>query len=166
MTRCQAHVPLCAYDYHIQWTELLSPHDLQSGRLGLHLLTDTTIFCYEWHCLTHTHDYVRDCVLPLSVASLPPAQVLYVEAISNPLVQVPDLTGLADLARQSGVTSVIDATFASPALLRPAALGYDVVLHSATKYLNGHSDVIAGEERDGVGQERQERAQSQHHAAL
>jgi hypothetical protein len=71
-------------------------------------------------------------------------QVIYVEAISNPLMQVPDLPGVAAFGRTHGLVSVIDATFATPVLLRPAALGFDIVLHSATKYLNGHSDLIAG----------------------
>jgi cystathionine gamma-synthase/cystathionine gamma-lyase/cystathionine beta-lyase len=71
--------------------------------------------------------------------------VVYVEAISNPLIQVPDLPGVVAFARKHGLTSVIDATFATPVLLRPAAdLGFDLVIHSATKYLNGHSDIIAG----------------------
>jgi hypothetical protein len=71
-------------------------------------------------------------------------QVLYVEAISNPLIQVPDLPGVVAFAKKFGLTSVIDATFATPILFRPAQLGYDLVIHSATKYLNGHSDIIAG----------------------
>lgn len=72
-------------------------------------------------------------------------KVVYVEAISNPLMQVPDLPGVVAFAKQHGLTSVIDATFVTPVLLRPAAqLGFDLVIHSATKYLNGHSDIIAG----------------------
>jgi cystathionine gamma-synthase/cystathionine gamma-lyase/cystathionine beta-lyase len=72
-------------------------------------------------------------------------QVIYVEAISNPLIQEPDLPGVVAFARQHGLTSVIDATFATPVLLQPVSqLGFDLVVHSATKYLNGHSDVIAG----------------------
>jgi hypothetical protein len=60
-------------------------------------------------------------------------------------LQVPDLPAVARFARQHNLTSVIDATFATPVLLRPVRdLGFDVVLHSATKYLNGHSDLIAG----------------------
>lgn len=72
-------------------------------------------------------------------------QIVYVEAISNPLIQVPDLPGVVAFAKKFGLTSVIDATFATPILLRPGAqLGFDLVIHSATKYLNGHSDIIAG----------------------
>ena len=71
------------------------------------------------------------------------AQVIYVEAISNPLLEMADLEGIAAFARQHGLTHVIDNTFATPVLLRPASLGF-IVIHSATKYLNGHSDVLAG----------------------
>jgi cystathionine gamma-synthase/cystathionine gamma-lyase/cystathionine beta-lyase len=70
--------------------------------------------------------------------------VVYVEAISNPTIQVPDLPAVAAWAKQHGLISVIDSTFATPVNLRPLSLGFDVVLHSATKYLNGHSDLIAG----------------------
>eukprot|EP00775_Hariotina_reticulata_P013055 gene13055-13182_t len=72
-------------------------------------------------------------------------KLIYVEAISNPLMQVPDLPAVVAFARQHQLTSVIDATFATPVNLRPAlSPGFDVVIHSATKYLNGHSDLIAG----------------------
>ena len=72
------------------------------------------------------------------------ASAVYVEAISNPLLKIPDLENVVAAARAHGIPSMIDNTFLSPALFRPAAIGFDVVLHSATKYLNGHSDVIAG----------------------
>ena len=70
--------------------------------------------------------------------------MVYVEALSNPKVQVPDLPAVAAWSKQQGLVSVIDSTFATPVNLRPLSIGFDVVLHSATKYLNGHSDVIAG----------------------
>ena len=70
-------------------------------------------------------------------------QVFYVESISNPLVRVTDLMGVARFARQHGLTPVVDNTFASPVLCRPADVGF-VVVHSATKFLNGHSDLLAG----------------------
>ncbi|CAN5316909.1 PLP-dependent aspartate aminotransferase family protein [soil metagenome] len=66
------------------------------------------------------------------------------EAISNPLLRVPDGAALASLARQRGVVSLVDATFATPINQRPIALGVDLVMHSATKYLGGHSDLIGG----------------------
>lgn len=71
-------------------------------------------------------------------------RVIYCEAIANPLGTVIDLAAVVALAREIGALAVIDATFASPVNLRPLALGFDLEVHSATKYLNGHSDVIAG----------------------
>ncbi len=70
--------------------------------------------------------------------------LLYVEAISNPLLRVVDVAALAELAHRAGARLAVDATFASPALLRPAGLGADLVLHSLTKYINGHGDVMGG----------------------
>jgi cystathionine beta-lyase/cystathionine gamma-synthase len=71
-------------------------------------------------------------------------KALYVETISNPTVRVPDLDGAVAFARQHGLVSLIDNTFASPVNFRPAERGFDVSLHSATKYLNGHTDLVAG----------------------
>ncbi len=74
----------------------------------------------------------------------PTTKALYVETITNPLMEVGDLPGVAALARERGLVSMIDNTFASPYLFRPVEHGFDLVLHSCTKYLNGHSDVVAG----------------------
>src|SRR6266851_4836061 len=73
-----------------------------------------------------------------------PTTLLYVEAMANPLLRITDIAALAKLAHSSGATLAVDATFASPVLLRPAALGADVVIQSLTKYVNGHGDVMAG----------------------
>ncbi|GAC1455417.1 MAG: methionine gamma-lyase [Candidatus Limnocylindrales bacterium] len=73
-----------------------------------------------------------------------PTAVLFVESISNPLLRVADVAALADRAHAAGAELIVDATFASPALYRPAALGADLVLHSLTKYINGHGDVMGG----------------------
>jgi cystathionine gamma-synthase/cystathionine gamma-lyase/cystathionine beta-lyase len=70
--------------------------------------------------------------------------VLYAESIANPLLNVSDLEAMADFADAHGLVSIIDNTFASPVNLRPAELGFDIVLHSGTKYLAGHSDLAAG----------------------
>ncbi len=70
--------------------------------------------------------------------------VLYLEALTNPLVRVADLPALAALGREAGALVVVDATFASPALLRPLEHGVDLVVHSVGKYLGGHGDVGAG----------------------
>jgi methionine-gamma-lyase len=76
--------------------------------------------------------------------ALPGAALFYCETIVNPTTTVPDLQALAGLCREAGVLSAVDNTFASPYLCRPATLGFDVVLHSATKYLGGHADLIGG----------------------
>lgn len=71
-------------------------------------------------------------------------KLIHVEAISNPLMQLIDLRAVTDFAKANSLTSTIDATFATPMNLRPIELGFDIVLHSATKYLGGHSDLCAG----------------------
>jgi cystathionine beta-lyase/cystathionine gamma-synthase len=72
------------------------------------------------------------------------APVLYVETVSNPTIVVSDLAALAALAHARGALLLVDNTFASPYACRPIELGADVVMHSATKYLSGHGDVLAG----------------------
>ena len=72
------------------------------------------------------------------------AVVLYVESISNPLLKVADIPRLASLAHRYGAALLVDNTFASPYLLNPCQHGADFVIHSATKYLSGHGDVLAG----------------------
>jgi methionine-gamma-lyase len=74
----------------------------------------------------------------------PETRVLYAETISNPTMEVTDLPSWAQLAREAGATLVVDNTIASPYLCRPIEYGAGIVVHSATKYLGGHSDVIAG----------------------
>ena len=81
-------------------------------------------------------DQVRD--------ALPGADLFYCETIVNPTTTVPDLAALAGLCRDAGVLCAVDNTFASPYLCNPVALGFDVSLHSATKYIGGHADLIGG----------------------
>lgn len=71
-------------------------------------------------------------------------KVIYVETPSNPLMKLVDLAAIARLAKKHDLVSMIDNTFASPVNQNPIAFGIDVVLHSATKYLGGHSDILAG----------------------
>ncbi|OEU67422.1 MAG: cystathionine beta-lyase [Desulfobacterales bacterium PC51MH44] len=71
-------------------------------------------------------------------------KAFYVETITNPLMQVADLKSLIEFCKTQNLTSVIDNTFASPINFRPPELGFDLSLHSCTKYLNGHSDIVAG----------------------
>jgi cystathionine beta-lyase/cystathionine gamma-synthase len=87
-----------------------------------------------------------DVTDPAAVAEAitPRTRVLYLETISNPTIVVADLPALAELAHRRGVTVVVDNTFASPYVCRPIELGVDLVVESCTKWLAGHSDVLAG----------------------
>lgn len=71
-------------------------------------------------------------------------RLVHVESPTNPLLDIVDLAAVAAIARQHGLVSLIDNTFASPVLQRPIKLGFDLVMHSATKYLGGHSDLLSG----------------------
>jgi len=84
----------------------------------------------------HDRDAVR--------AALAGSKLFYVETIANPNVTVADLEALGAIASEAGVASAVDNTFASPYLCNPAAFGFDYVLHSATKYVGGHNDLIGG----------------------
>ena len=71
-------------------------------------------------------------------------KAIYVETLTNPLLQVADLEAVVKFAREHGLISLIDNTFASPINFRPPEWGFDLSIHSCTKYLNGHSDIVAG----------------------
>src|SRR6476659_442179 len=77
-------------------------------------------------------------------AFTPSTRMLFVETPSNPVMRITDLEKAADLAHSRGAVLVVDNTFASPVLQQPIALGADLVTHSTTKYLNGHSDSVGG----------------------
>ena len=77
-------------------------------------------------------------------AITPETRGIFVETPSNPLLKITDLAFIATLAREKNLISIVDNTFATPYLQRPLAFGFDIVVHSATKFLNGHSDVLAG----------------------
>ncbi|OEJ25291.1 cystathionine gamma-synthase [Streptomyces agglomeratus] len=89
---------------------------------------------------------VADSSDPAAVraALTPKTKVIWVETPSNPLLGISDIQALAGVARAAGVRLVVDNTFASPYLQQPLALGADVVVHSTTKYMGGHSDVVGG----------------------
>jgi cystathionine gamma-lyase len=74
----------------------------------------------------------------------PETKMIWIETPSNPLLKLTDLAAVAKIAREHGALAIADNTFASPWSQRPLELGFDAVMHSATKYLNGHSDVISG----------------------
>lgn len=85
-----------------------------------------------------------DDLAGLEAAIRPETRMIWVETPTNPLLKLVDLQQVAEIARRHNVLSVADNTFASPVIHRPLELGFDIVVHSATKYLNGHSDVVAG----------------------
>jgi cystathionine gamma-synthase len=104
------------------------------------------------HCVTFVEtsdlDAVRRAVRPGETG------LFWVETPSNPLWTITDIAALAEIARSAGALLCVDATVSTPVLTRPIAFGADIVVHSATKYLNGHSDVVAGvlavAERNGL----------------
>lgn len=80
----------------------------------------------------------------IAAAIRPETKALYLETPSNPLIKITDLKAAAALAKEKGLLTLVDNTFMTPYLQRPLELGCDIVLHSGTKFLNGHSDVICG----------------------
>jgi cystathionine gamma-synthase len=90
---------------------------------------------------------VRAALRPAAPGSAPgsgPVRLVWVETPTNPLLSIADIAALSDLAHDAGALLVVDNTFASPYLQQPLALGADVVVHSSTKYLGGHSDIVGG----------------------
>ncbi|HEY9185768.1 MAG TPA: PLP-dependent aspartate aminotransferase family protein [Salegentibacter sp.] len=75
---------------------------------------------------------------------MPNTKVIYIETPSNPLLTVTDIEAVAQISKKHGLVSMIDNTFASPVNQNPIDLGIDIVIHSATKYMGGHSDILAG----------------------
>ena len=84
------------------------------------------------------------CLDNIREAVRPNTRLIYVESPSNPAMQVTDIAGAAQIAHENGCMLAVDNTFASPYLQRPLALGADIVLHSVTKFINGHADVVGG----------------------
>jgi len=80
----------------------------------------------------------------LAKAVRPQTKMIWIETPTNPTLRLVDIAQVAEFARQRGILTVVDNTFASPWIQRPLELGADIVMHSATKYLNGHSDMVGG----------------------
>ncbi len=97
------------------------------------------------HSAGHTFSYV-DFTEPenLLAALTSQTKLIWIETPTNPLLKLADLRAIAKIAKARGILTAVDNTFASPYNQQPLALGIDIVVHSATKYLNGHSDVIGG----------------------
>lgn len=85
-----------------------------------------------------------DSLQKIEAAMRPETRMIWVETPTNPMLNIVDIAAVAGIARQHGALLVVDNTFASPMLQRPLELGADIVVHSATKFLNGHSDMIGG----------------------
>ncbi len=125
---------------------------LTTLRAGDHVIASDVLYGATHGLLTHyaqrlgwTYTLV-DATSPESweSARTPNTRVFLVETISNPVIRVARLREVVAFARRHGLVSIVDNTFASPVNLRPLELGFDLVFHSATKYLNGHSDLVAG----------------------
>lgn len=118
-------------------SHVLIPDDVYHGtrRLLREILPDADIA----HTIVDTADL--DAV---RAALRPETRCIWIETPSNPRLQIADVEALATLAHEHGALLAVDSTFASPALQQPLALGADVVMHSTTKYLSGHSDAMGG----------------------
>ncbi|WP_203568209.1 trans-sulfuration enzyme family protein [Aestuariimicrobium ganziense] len=116
---------------------VVAPHDLYGG-------------C--WRLFTRLHEQGRIVVEYVDLTDLAaarealstPADLVWIESPSNPLLRLTDIEAVTGLAREAGALSLVDNTFCSPLLQTPLALGADLVLHSTTKFINGHSDVLGG----------------------
>jgi len=83
-------------------------------------------------------------VAAIERAITPKTKMIWIESPTNPLLKLADISAIAALAKKRGLITVVDNTFASPYVQRPLELGCDIVMHSTTKYLNGHSDIVGG----------------------
>ncbi len=119
---------------------------------GNHVVLPNDIYGGTHHMVTTEfsrrgidYDFLPECT-PQAVADAirPETRIVYLETPSNPMLGIIDLAAVASVCRERGVLTVVDNTFASPINQNPIALGCDIVLHSGTKYLNGHSDLCCG----------------------
>jgi cystathionine gamma-synthase len=117
---------------------VVAPHDCYGGCHRLFTAAaNRGMFELEWLPLWETENSVRQ------ILDLQP-RIVWIETPSNPLLRITDIEAIAGAAHQAGALVVVDNTFLSPAGQRPFSLGADIVLHSTTKYINGHSDVVGG----------------------
>jgi cystathionine gamma-synthase len=117
---------------------VLIPHDAYGGT---YRLFDKVLS--KWN-LSYQPVAVSDPKAVKHALQQRPARAVWVETPTNPLLSIVDITAVAELCAEAGALLVVDNTFASPYLQNPLALGADVVVHSTTKYLGGHSDVVGG----------------------
>jgi O-acetylhomoserine (thiol)-lyase len=125
------------------------------ARAGDHIVSESTIYSGTFNLLKHTlsefgiettfvDPQTPDAVLAFEKAFRPNTKALYIETMGNPNSNVVDIEALAGLAHKYGVPLVVDSTFTPPCQLRPIEYGADVVIHSATKFINGHGTGLGG----------------------
>jgi len=125
---------------------------LSTLRSGDHVVATQDLYGGAWRIFTKyfakfgVEFTFVDTTDPFAIekAIQPTTQLLWLETPSNPLLKVTDISACVAIARRHGVRTVVDNTFATPVLQRPIELGADVVVHSTTKYINGHSDCLGG----------------------
>ena len=100
-------------------------------------------FCSQWQIALEFVDTSQDDAVHRALTAAP-TTLMWLETPANPTWEVSDIAAIAAMTRRAGAVLVVDSTVATPILTQPLALGADIVMHSATKYLNGHSDVLAG----------------------
>jgi cystathionine beta-lyase/cystathionine gamma-synthase len=119
---------------------------------GQHLLTQSSLYAGLPNFLDHeaarfgiSYDTI-DIDKPETWEAMlrPTTKVIYIETLANPLLRVPDFNAVTEFAKKYSLISIIDNTFATPINFRPLERGFDLCVHSCTKYLNGHSDLVAG----------------------
>ena len=125
---------------------------MQAAHSGDHVIANKTVYGGTYALMTKIFEELKievtfvDDMKPatLDAALRPNTKVVYSETMANPTLSVANLTEIAQWAKAHKVTSIIDSTFTSPYLVRPLEFGIDVVVHSTTKYINGHGDIIGG----------------------
>lgn len=125
---------------------------MQAAHSGDHVIANKTVYGGTYALMTKIFEELKievtfvDDMKPatLDAALRPNTKVVYSETVANPTLGVANLSEIAQWAKAHKVTSIIDSTFTSPYLVRPLEFGIDVVVHSTTKYINGHGDIIGG----------------------
>jgi len=125
---------------------------LPNIRAGDHIIAPVSMYSTTMNLLRHMSESMRIETTFVDAANAenyrdalqPNTKILWLESPSNPLLKITDLRKAAEIAKSAGAVSVVDNTFATPFNQRPIGLGVDIVIHSGTKYLGGHSDLTAG----------------------
>jgi cystathionine gamma-lyase len=120
---------------------------------GAHIIASDDLYGGSWRLfhrvrertagLKVTHVDASDAAA-VEAAITPETRLIWIETPGNPLLRISDLSGIAEIGKRRGLIAVADNTFASPAVQRPLEHGFDIVVHSVTKYVSGHSDIIGG----------------------